>query len=239
MINQCGLIDLGFDGPAYTWSNGRSPQFLIQERLDRVLANPDWSHLHPLASVSVLPRINSDHAPILLNTHKRSPYRRRSLKFEEFWTSHVEYSSIIKKLWRNFDLEYPSNIPMKLNHTLQHLNKWGKSNFGNIKLRIPILKSKLLDIRSMNPNPSNVLEERSLAQELNDLLHLEDTYWKQRAKRNWIRDGNRNTKYFHLCATARKRKNAIQNLQLEDGSWTNDHEAISNRLVDHFRKLFQ
>ncbi|KAJ6847613.1 uncharacterized protein M6B38_276600 [Iris pallida] len=108
---------------------------------------------------------------------------------------------------------------MKLNHTLQHLNKWGKSNFGNIKLRTSILKGKLLDIQSMSPNPSNVPEEHPPAQELNDLLHLEDTYWKQRAKCNWIRDGDRTTKYFHLRATARKRKNTIQNLQLEDGSW--------------------
>lgn len=38
-INQAGLHDLGYRGPAYTWSNKRSPQDLICERLDRALAN--------------------------------------------------------------------------------------------------------------------------------------------------------------------------------------------------------
>lgn len=31
-INYCRLIDLGYAGPAYTWSNRRQAQFLIWER---------------------------------------------------------------------------------------------------------------------------------------------------------------------------------------------------------------
>lgn len=42
MINCAGLLDLGFNGPIYTWSNRRHEGLLIQERLDRVLANPAW-----------------------------------------------------------------------------------------------------------------------------------------------------------------------------------------------------
>ncbi|KAI3906287.1 hypothetical protein MKW92_004050, partial [Papaver armeniacum] len=36
------LIDLGYKGPAYTWTNGRDIEGLIRQRLDRVLANPEW-----------------------------------------------------------------------------------------------------------------------------------------------------------------------------------------------------
>lgn len=41
-INKCGLIDLGFKGSKYTWSNHRRKnKGLIMERLDKVFANSD------------------------------------------------------------------------------------------------------------------------------------------------------------------------------------------------------
>lgn len=41
-IENCGLLDLGFFGPWYTWSNLKQPKHRILERLDRCLANPSW-----------------------------------------------------------------------------------------------------------------------------------------------------------------------------------------------------
>jgi hypothetical protein len=38
-LNTCGMIDLGFHGLRYTWSNLREVRYLIQERLDRGFAN--------------------------------------------------------------------------------------------------------------------------------------------------------------------------------------------------------
>jgi hypothetical protein len=53
-LNACNMIDLGFSGPKYTWSNCHDMNSLIMERLDRVLANPDWRILFPEASVTHL-----------------------------------------------------------------------------------------------------------------------------------------------------------------------------------------
>ena len=38
-VKQCGLFDLGFSGPAYTWTNMRFSSRPIFERLDRCIAN--------------------------------------------------------------------------------------------------------------------------------------------------------------------------------------------------------
>ena len=45
------LRDLGFTGPAYTWSNGRRGVEFIWERLDRTLANDQWRNLFPIIIV--------------------------------------------------------------------------------------------------------------------------------------------------------------------------------------------
>ena len=43
-LDKCGLIDLGFHSPRFTWTN-KSPtwQSTIKERLDRGLGNVDWT----------------------------------------------------------------------------------------------------------------------------------------------------------------------------------------------------
>ena len=41
-LDTCGMIDLGFHGPRFTWSNLRELSGLIQERLDRCFANFSW-----------------------------------------------------------------------------------------------------------------------------------------------------------------------------------------------------
>lgn len=39
LMDACGLIDLGFKGQKFTWSNNRDGNVKIYERLDRAIAN--------------------------------------------------------------------------------------------------------------------------------------------------------------------------------------------------------
>lgn len=51
-ISSCNLIDLGFSGPRFTWSNLRLGH--VKERLDRALSNADWRLLFPEAIVPLV-----------------------------------------------------------------------------------------------------------------------------------------------------------------------------------------
>ena len=65
-MKHCNLLDLGFSGLKFTWTNKRGLRNLIQEWLDRCWANPSYKAFFSEASVSYLARINSDHCPLLL-----------------------------------------------------------------------------------------------------------------------------------------------------------------------------
>ena len=66
-IDECGLMDLGFISPKFTWSkhftNGQS----IWERLDRGLASNSWFLRFPSTRIHHLPCLSSDHCPLLIN----------------------------------------------------------------------------------------------------------------------------------------------------------------------------
>lgn len=67
-LDVCGVIDLGFEGYRFTWSNGRSGSGNVQERLDRFVANYRRLNLFEGAQVTHLGSSHFDHCPILLNT---------------------------------------------------------------------------------------------------------------------------------------------------------------------------
>jgi hypothetical protein len=50
-VKQCGFIDLGYSGPAYTWSNKRFSSTPMFQRLDRSLANAEWCLAFPRTTV--------------------------------------------------------------------------------------------------------------------------------------------------------------------------------------------
>lgn len=68
LIAASGLIDMGFKGAAYTWTNCRVGKANIQERIDRGFINDEWRILFPQAYPTHLLAINNDHRPLLLNT---------------------------------------------------------------------------------------------------------------------------------------------------------------------------
>ena len=51
LFKECLYIynrtDLGFQGPRFTWTNKQDITSLIQERLDRFFANPNWCGAYP------------------------------------------------------------------------------------------------------------------------------------------------------------------------------------------------
>lgn len=49
VLNQCCLMDLGFEGPNFTWNNKYIPPSNVQERLDHFLAIFYWKTHFPQA----------------------------------------------------------------------------------------------------------------------------------------------------------------------------------------------
>ena len=92
---DCNLTDLGCNGLRFTWSNMRRSMPIFQH-LDRALASPSLLALFPNAKVLNLPKLISDHSPILL--HLNPPWSKpphKTFKLEPMWYLNPSFKSLV------------------------------------------------------------------------------------------------------------------------------------------------
>ncbi|XP_024160347.1 uncharacterized protein LOC112167549 [Rosa chinensis] len=81
-------------------------------------------------------------------------------------------------------------------------------------------------------------EQRRLHLKQSQLLALQETYWRQRSRALWLKDGDRNSAYFHRAASQRRNKNTIKGLQILDGTWETNPIALRQLLADYYNQVF-
>ena len=68
-------------------------------------------------------------------------------------------------------------------------------------------------------------------------LTRQEIFWRQRAKQHWLRDGDRNSMFFHAKASARKKKNTISQLKDDNGVWKSWKVGLGVVISDYFSDL--
>lgn len=103
--------------------------------------------------------------------------------------------------------------------------------------RIQSIDKKLFD-DSDGFLPSDMVEMRKdLLANMEFILRCEDIHWNQKAKCKWIKEGNKNTKFFHRVANGKRRKSIISKLYIE-GELVEDMEKIKEETICYYLKLY-
>ncbi len=95
LLNELELIDLPITNQNFMWSNMQCNPTLA--KLDRFLISTEWDQTFPLSNVVALPRITSDHTPLLLSSSDKLV--RRMFRFEEVWLKRDEFIKLMPVWW--------------------------------------------------------------------------------------------------------------------------------------------
>jgi hypothetical protein len=125
-----------------------------------------------------------------------------------------------------------------LNNTARVLKDWSKVSFGAVRSTIQKLEKRLRTLRCAPISSDVIMEERDIEQQLCELFEREEIMARQRSRVDWLREGDRNTAFFHARASARKRTNRISMLRREDGSKCEDHGEMKSMVHQFYEKLF-
>jgi exonuclease III len=170
------MINLGFCGNPYTWSNHRQGSSLIKERLDRGIANCNWINYFPSYSVLHFPAHTSDHSPLLLKSNLPVQSLPRPFRFEAFWTRDPTCGIVINEAWSALIVGSPSFcLLQKLKITKAAIKYWNKHYFGNINNKLDCTLSLLDKVQQAPPSDSNLAMELHLQELLDEYLKQEES----------------------------------------------------------------
>lgn len=190
------LMDMGFVGSKFTWSNRYT-----KERLDRSCSTPSWKSLYPCSRTFILPPSTSDHNPLLIEVSTTSVPRSRGprhFRFEEMWAQHEDSTMVIKKGWVVPSTGEPlSQVCRKIQSTGELLMEWHLSVFQQRQIEMKLVQQKL-DVTMSTPYISDqYVEQAALQARFNELLSLDEAYWRQQSWVLWLKEGDRNSVFFH------------------------------------------
>ncbi|KAI9078502.1 hypothetical protein K1719_039527 [Acacia pycnantha] len=81
--------------------------------------------------------------------------------------------------------------------------------------------------------------QRSLWQQLEEVLTQESLIWAQKSRSEWVVDGDRNTRYFHARANGRRKRNYIGALKGSDEVWVYELDLIKEMMVSDLSTVFK
>ena len=70
------------------------------------------------------------------------------------------------------------------------------------------------------------------------MLNQIETFWLQKSRVEAIRDGDRNTRFYHLSTIVRRRVNRIEALQDVNGNWYLETEGVKHMVRDYVLRLY-
>lgn len=102
-----------------------------------------------------------------------------------------------------------------------------------VRKKIDKLKTRLEDLRSARDS-RGMSQYKEASKECIKILRQEDEYWMKRSKAHWLKNGDANTKFFHVVASGRKKKNSIEKLKGDDGKWKSRGQGLEELMVAYY-----
>nr|XP_048330864.1 uncharacterized protein LOC125422764 [Ziziphus jujuba var. spinosa] len=230
--------DLGFIGGRFTWDNRQCGQALIRERIDRAVVNKEWIAKFPLSLVEHLVFEESDHCPILIRLGGQEKRVKKPFRFLKVLTTDRSSNYVIEKAW-NADIRPGMNchkLKISFQETTKALRIWNKEVFGFADKEIRNLEADLLLLQQR--------EDRDMGKEAEvlDKLRVHRSRWesilRQKSRETWLKEGDKNTKFFHSSLLNRRRKNKIQAIK-DDQRGLSNPDQIRQYFLNHFKELYK
>ncbi|XP_041999976.1 uncharacterized protein LOC121749471 [Salvia splendens] len=235
-IEDCRLLDRGYDGAEYTWAkNG------LMERLDRVLISETTSQLFDAVRVTNLPRIASDHGPLLVRSRLPSNHEGgRAFRFQNMWVRHGGFNELVREDWMApTDAEGLFNLKLKFARIKGALKRWNKEVFGNIHANLKNCEENIAEAQADfegNASARNRMEVNKRIAEYILLLKMEEDFWKQKAALQWLEEGDKNTRFYQSWVKQKRIRLRIHKI-IDNGRELTDDTDIKESAVSFFQNL--
>jgi hypothetical protein len=240
-VDMWALVEIGLAGRSFTWSNNQSNR--IMSRIDRIFCITSFEALFPLGNAKALPRLGSDHTPIVWDSGEATATRKSSFKFEKWWSTRVDFLDVVVKAW---SIQVHSSNPLdvwqaKVRCFRSSAKGWSANIDADIRKKKKSLMEEYdtLDIKAESQEllVGGAKRFKQILAELSSFWLIEEIKAKQRSRDKNICEGDRNTASFHALANQRRRKKMIPVLDGPEGPVTEAKEMLEIA-KNYYKDLF-
>ncbi|XP_039012995.1 uncharacterized protein LOC120142355 [Hibiscus syriacus] len=225
------ISDWRIPGSLFTWFRGGG--LVGASRLDSFLLSPELFSCYPYLVQCSLPRSLSDHKPIILKEKSLNKIFR-PFKWFNYWADDSilvdrikVLSEVNKGIGINKFLLLTKNLTKERAREVRALKA---DSVEEISRNIDLLEEKLLS----DPCNSHLQQEISSSKaNMWAVTRKVEREWLQKSRLKWFKEGDKNTKFFHLTAVLRGRKNQISKLKFQNVIFKNQ-ASIKRVFVNYF-----
>jgi hypothetical protein len=133
-------------------------------------------------------------------------------RFENLWLQEEDVNAVVEEGWGK---DRGVEVTHRTARCADKLSWWGRRKRMKFKQEVKECSDEMERLRGIHD-----LMDSSRYKEIQEkharLLVQEEMYWKQRAKMHWLKEGDLNTKFFHMAASTRQRVKRIDKLVTEE-----------------------
>eukprot|EP00253_Pinus_taeda_P031661 PITA_31661 len=240
------LVDVVLEQMSSTWDNGRFGQAYIAKRIDRFIINAGIIEKWGMPISSIANEFSLDHGPILLEWRDLAIKKGYSFKFNRAFLNDPSFNKSISSKWvalQESNMAMFSTFREKIQALRFSAKEWqtqkskkDKREFSSIQLELEFLISNS-SWCSMSFEKKNKI--RKLIMRKKELLHKEDLTWRLKSRALWLKEGDRNTKFFHSFANARRKLNSIWTIRDGGGNFLYSQEDMAKEATIFFQNQYK
>ena len=122
------------------------------------------------------------------------------------------------------------------------LKVWNKEQFRDTCKKVKQIQEELNKLEEETTDRQLSLQEVTSKKQLQEALWLavqsHESLLRQKSKSRWIREGDCNSRYFHLVMNASRRNSLLKGIMI-DGIWVDEPQKVNEAVREFFLQRFQ
>ena len=154
-----------------------------------------------------------DHCMLVLDTNPVGKRWKKRFMFDRRWLLNKKIKEVIGNAWE--EQQHGSKlykVQCKIKKVRVELLSWSKRRFCNAKKLVEKVKKEIEEVKLNKPDGCRI-KLLGLKRKLAAAYKKEELFWSQKARLKWLKEGDKNTGYFHATVTGRRKVNRISVLK--------------------------
>ncbi|XP_071680070.1 uncharacterized protein [Lolium perenne] len=203
------------------------------------------AHVESLARSIGFDRCFAYHIDVIVKEVGKDPWRLTGVYGEAQTSERFKTWDMLKFIRASSPLPWEgkarnlTELQTKIEAVTSSLRSWGSTTFGSVRNETRTLREDLKRMREDTARVGPTHAELKTVERLTELAHREEIMWRQRSRVQWLAEGDKNTRFFHLRASQRKRKNKIERLRQTNGEMTDNPSLMASATNTFYKDLYR